>query len=565
MAGSVPGPGSCGAAAAAAAVAAPGAQPPLLASPTIAEPMTQERLTGLLAELREYHEASKRERKEFHREQIELQARKLKLQSELESEEQIGQDLLRRIRLLEGAIVRERDLGRSCSKDAAQSVGVQSEDLSEQGNGFHPILSMLTQEGSGLQDIPGQVQSCRDVLKSRLREAGVQLGQATLSREADLGGPSSPSMPSQSRPWRLQSPEPPLLGLWDSQREGAPLPTWNRSWTLSSHLDGARRVLCNSSSGLLASCGEDSLVKLWDLSLLWRGSTEDWEPLATFRGHAGAVLALALQPQEQLLFSAGMDRTIRAWQIPPKSFDPYGASAGALLQPAVTRSDCHGECIWDLQHHPQLPILASASADGSVTLWPAEVSALKKSAEKAVIRPGHLAATPRRKESRAGKADDVPTCVAWVPADAAKLVAGYTSSRLAFYDVKRGDQVVSLQSSVGAAVTSVSCDQIQLLVALGLTDGSARLVDVKSRKIVGILSEHTDVVTSVSIDPVKGHCLLTGCHDGFLRCFDLRNGKCSQQLRVAGAKYSEAVHSVCHSDCLIAAAEASGSITVFLP
>merc|ERR1711971_419231 len=81
---------------------------------------------------------------------------------------------------------------------------------------------------------------------------------------------------------------------------------WTRHWTLTSHLDGARGVQCDSQGCMLVSCGEDALVKCWDL----HGSNDglpfahDSEPFDTLRGHSAPVLALALQEQDSLVFSA---------------------------------------------------------------------------------------------------------------------------------------------------------------------------------------------------------------------------------------------------------------------
>eukprot|EP00439_Symbiodinium_sp_Y106_P029728 s3038_g3.t1 len=248
--------------------------------------------------------------------------------------------------------------------------------------------------------------------------------------------------------------------------------------------------------------------------------------LVVLRGHSAPVFTLAFRPQDRTLFSAGMDSTIRAWLLPE-------SGEGILRRGELIG---HTDAVWSLQHHAHLPYLATASSDGLVGLWSAEADALTRGGCR-------MQASLMLRQPSGGASEDldVPTTVCWVPADTTRLLAGYVSSRIAVFDVRKGTQVLDLfpqgagdrggGAFASAAVTSSCARNFGQLMATGHVDGRARLIDLSSGRFVGELPEHPDVVTSVSLDHAKAQ-LITGCHDGVLRTFDLRNQRCCQQLQL---------------------------------
>src|SRR5262249_42786724 len=58
---------------------------------------------------------------------------------------------------------------------------------------------------------------------------------------------------------------------------------------------------------LVASAGEDGVLRLWDSATL--------REVAVLRGHKGSVNAVAFAPDGKSLASAGDDRTIRLWDL----------------------------------------------------------------------------------------------------------------------------------------------------------------------------------------------------------------------------------------------------------
>lgn len=547
------------------------------ASSSTAAAVPTDTAIGALEELQEYHASACRERVAFRQERSELSARLANSEHELWAEDQIAQDLARRIETLEAAIRRERLQYEGFLKADSSGSSAAPEDQAAAGAATTPSAPALAEPLPAQQEVAWQIiaaymerfpedreSSCRPLLLERLKRAGLSLGAKPLPTETEGVGGGSPGV---FRHIDAGSHSRVAAAAWPRQA------CTDRRWTFRSHLDGARCIVCDESASVLVSCGEDALVKGWDLGPLWRGApnSDELEPYITLRGHTAPVLALSYRMQDRTLFSAGMDCTIRAWHLPESNaYNAYSSNStaqrGSIRLGALAG---HTDTVWGLDRHPHLPYLASASADGSIALWAVEAEALMLGA------PVGMQASLRPTADEGSEAPDVPSCTTWVPTDATKVLGGYTSSRVALYDARRATQVLELfpggntalsQPAGGAegAVTSLCCHQVQQLAVTGHADNCARLIDLNSGRFVSRLSEHTDAVTSVCIDPTKGNYLVTGCHDGYARTFDLRTGRCCQSLCLHQSKYDESIHCAVIFQKLLATAGADGSVVVML-
>ncbi|XP_051562234.1 WD repeat, SAM and U-box domain-containing protein 1 isoform X1 [Myxocyprinus asiaticus] len=111
----------------------------------------------------------------------------------------------------------------------------------------------------------------------------------------------------------------------------------------------------------LASCGQDSLLKIWIVSFLSSGGVK-MQLAHTLTGQSAPVLSCAYSADGQMLVSGSVDKTVTVYQ----------ANEGILLYTL----NQHDRYVTACAFSPTAPIIATGSMDKTVNIWRVEDSSL---------------------------------------------------------------------------------------------------------------------------------------------------------------------------------------------
>ncbi|KAH6579855.1 hypothetical protein BASA60_003090 [Batrachochytrium salamandrivorans] len=346
--------------------------------------------------------------------------------------------------------------------------------------------------------------------------------------------------------------------------------SWQLRDTLKSHFDAVRDVAFHPKEMILFSASEDHTVKMWPLGT---NASHDLEPLYTFRGHKDVVTSLAVSCEGGRMYSAGGDATICIWRIPSQEGQPYPAYDPTVRQHVFVG---HSDMIWDLCLHPfqgQFPLLASASADGTIKLWDTTVGspALKSTLwYTGSANGGRSAERNDRPSSMTVNSDfEIPTVSGWTNTDLTKLVVGYRNSVIKMFDIETGLEalkfVSNISSSANAQVNTLVCHPTQSLVITGHEDTSIRLFDINSGKCIHSIAAHSESVSSLDVSS-SGLTFVSGDHDCSIRWWDLSMRRCLQEQSSHRKKYDAGIWSVQYHPLMndvVASGGADGTCKVY--
>lgn len=122
---------------------------------------------------------------------------------------------------------------------------------------------------------------------------------------------------------------------------------WNTVCDFQAHSSAVRALAFSAERNLLASAGEDNIIRLWRVN--------DGELMQELKGHNGSVNALAFSPDGTLLASGSRDKTIRLWRM-----------RDGLMMKELTG---HYQSVDSLAFSPDGKRLVSGSYDGTLVVW----------------------------------------------------------------------------------------------------------------------------------------------------------------------------------------------------
>jgi WD40 repeat protein len=300
---------------------------------------------------------------------------------------------------------------------------------------------------------------------------------------------------------------------------------------LGTAFDGILAVAFSPDGRLVAAASSDGVTRVYDT----RGGVR----LVLLIGHATAVTAVGFSPDGKTIVTGSTDRTARIWVTETgrllRTLTGHADTVTATYftsggRQAVTAGSEGTVRVWDPGTAPELtpvfrqkdPITGlDVSPDGSRLL----VGDASGRARVWLTRQRRFVSGVRSLEPLTGVAfgpqgrplavSEPDRAVAYSPAAGLNVSAGSEGIRI------RGASSLRLQPP--SETISIALSPNGQRLAAGAADGTVRLWDSRTGKLVRTLRGHRDEVLSVAFSP-DGKKLLSGSRDGDARIWNLSNG-----------------------------------------
>lgn len=262
-------------------------------------------------------------------------------------------------------------------------------------------------------------------------------------------------------------------------------------------------------NSLAVTGGED------DKAFVWRVS--DGEVQLQCLGHKDSVTCAGFSHDSSMVATGDMSGLIKVWKVETKE-EIWSFEVGDLE--------------W-LEWHPCAPVLLAGTNDGSVWMWKIPSGDCKTFQSPAC-------------QATSGK----------ILPDGKRAVVGYEDGTVRVWDLKQGNAIHVVKGPDGhrGALTCLACNKDGSLVLTGSVDGSAKLINTSTGKVVGTFSMEgdkdkmsSDEAASNSVESV-GFCnvlplIAVGFLDGSLAIYDLATQglrhSCQHEAGIAQLQWEE--------------------------
>ena len=214
----------------------------------------------------------------------------------------------------------------------------------------------------------------------------------------------------------------------------------NNMVELRNHFDEVRKLSYLENINSLVSVSEDCLIYVWSLDdISFNPSSENVEPYLHLRGHTGPLFCLE-HGRDNLIYTGGSEGLIQIFNILPESeITSYGSSDEVfnLSIGYFQNNNENNEIYWELKHHPKENILISLCSDGDITFW--ETTTIEEYIS--AFNNGKFKWDKSTKSKKSSYLDEIaiPVCCDFLKQDNNKLIVGFNDATIALLDINKNN------------------------------------------------------------------------------------------------------------------------------
>ena len=214
----------------------------------------------------------------------------------------------------------------------------------------------------------------------------------------------------------------------------------NNMVELRNHFDEVRKLSYLENINSLVSVSEDCLIYVWSLDeISFNPSSENVEPYLHLRGHTGPLFCVE-HGRDNLIYTGGSEGLIQIFNILPESeITSYGSSDEVfnLSIGYFQNNNENNEIYWELKHHPKENILISLCSDGDITFW--ETTTIEEYIS--AFNNGRFKWDKSTKSKKSSYLDEIaiPVCCEFLKQDNNKLIVGFNDATISLLDINKNN------------------------------------------------------------------------------------------------------------------------------
>ena len=214
----------------------------------------------------------------------------------------------------------------------------------------------------------------------------------------------------------------------------------NNMVELRNHFDEVRKLSYLENTNSLVSVSEDCLIYVWSLDdISFNPSSENVEPYLHLRGHTGPLFCVE-HGRDNLIYTGGSEGLIQIFNILPESeITSYGSSDEVfnLSIGYFQNNNENNEIYWELKHHPKENVLISLCSDGDITFW--ETTTIEEYIS--AFNKGKFKWDKGTKSKKSSYLDEIaiPVCCEFLKQDNNKLIVGFNDATISLLDINKNN------------------------------------------------------------------------------------------------------------------------------